>query len=361
MADALVERGESALALRAKNFAASFVFASCGFLVYRFSPHSAGLRQVWNGDLRITGYDVLAAGYATYVLLLLLFYFLQDAPREAKSVLALRGFRALICSPKAVYRSGLPEAERQGVLTMLLKVFFAPLMVLSLFDFTNNMVRNGTYLATHTDLLWTDSLGVFNTHGFWFLFQLILFLDVFFFTIGYLVEHPVLKNEIRSVDPTWLGWAVTVICYPPFNSVTAYLLGGNVVEFPQFEDPVAHVAVNVTLLALMAVYASASVALNLKGSNLTHRGIIAHGPYRFVRHPAYACKNLAWWLGTIPAITVAWQRSSWEGMLVVGSAAAWSAVYILRALTEEDHLRRVDREYDAYCEKVPYRFIPGVY
>ena len=37
-----------------------------------------------------------------------------------------------------------------------------------------------------------------------------------------------------------------------------------------------------------------------------------------------------------------------------------TAVYVLRALTEEDHLRRVDGEYDAYCRKVRYRFVPGI-
>ena len=39
----------------------------------------------------------------------------------------------------------------------------------------------------------------------------------------------------------------------------------------------------------------------------------------------------------------------------------WSTLYVLRALTEEDHLRSVDSEYAAYAEKVRYRFIPGVY
>jgi protein-S-isoprenylcysteine O-methyltransferase Ste14 len=39
----------------------------------------------------------------------------------------------------------------------------------------------------------------------------------------------------------------------------------------------------------------------------------------------------------------------------------WTLIYVLRALTEEDHLRSVDGEYAAYAAKVRYRFIPGVY
>ena len=38
----------------------------------------------------------------------------------------------------------------------------------------------------------------------------------------------------------------------------------------------------------------------------------------------------------------------------------WSMIYLLRALTEEDHLRRVDGDYAAYASRVRWRFIPGV-
>jgi protein-S-isoprenylcysteine O-methyltransferase Ste14 len=222
-------------------------------------------------------------------------------------------------------------------------------------------VNNTGYLLNHADSITTHFLEVFNAAGFWFLFQVIVFVDVLFFTVGYLIEHPRLNNQIRSVDPTWLGWAVALACYPPMNDVTASILGWNSEEFPQFESPSVHLALNFLLLGLMAIYASASVALNFKASNLTHRGIISHGPYRYVRHPAYVCKNLAWWIGTIPALLIAWQQSAWTTLMIVGSMAAWTGIYALRALTEEDHLRSVNDEYDAYCRKVRYRFIPGVY
>jgi len=35
-------------------------------------------------------------------------------------------------------------------------------------------------------------------------------------------------------------------------------------------------------------------------------------------------------------------------------------IYTVRALTEERHLMK-DPEYRAYCKKVKYRFIPGVF
>jgi protein-S-isoprenylcysteine O-methyltransferase Ste14 len=348
-------------AQRARNFGASFLFLTTAFLVYRFSPHVAALRSVQNDAIQLAAADILTGGYVLYGLILLVFYFTERAPGEAKSVAALRALATWTRSPARAFREDLPYRDRLGLLTMLLKCFYAPLMVMFLFEHTTNLLANGTFIFRHLDALKANFLAVFNSHGYWFLLQLILFLDVAFFTIGYLVEHPRLKNEIRSVDPTWLGWAVTLACYPPFNNFVSQMLGWSVAEFPQFTDPMVHVAANSLLLLLMAIYTSASVALNLKGSNLTHRGIISHGPYRFVRHPAYACKNLAWWIGVAPAVMAAWPVSVPGALTIAGSAFAWSAIYVLRALTEEDHLRKVDGEYDAYCRKVPYRFIPGVY
>jgi protein-S-isoprenylcysteine O-methyltransferase Ste14 len=203
-------------------------------------------------------------------------------------------------------------------------------------------------------------MAVFNSHGFWFLLQSIIFLDVFFFTIGYLIELPRLRNEIRSVDPTWLGWTVALLCYPPFNQITAALVGWQSSDFPRFDEPAVHLALNILLLALMAIYSSASVALNFKASNLTHRGIVAWGPYALVRHPAYVCKNIAWWIAAIPTLHTALQTSLWTATLAAASVAGWSTIYVLRALTEEDHLRRVDGEYDQYCARVRYRFIPRI-
>jgi protein-S-isoprenylcysteine O-methyltransferase Ste14 len=361
MADAGIA-GNRALAQRAKNFAASMLFLTVSFLVYRYSPHSAGLRLIWNESIGISGTEVLTIGCISYSVLLLLFYFLERTPRQSKSVAAVWALRSLLMSPARTLREGLPYNDRLGLLTVLLKGFFAPLMVLFLFDQTRNLLANGAYLLSHAPEIRTSFLAVFNSHGFWFLFQLVLFLDVVFFTVGYLVEHPALKNEIRSVDPTWLGWAVALACYPPFNGVVTKVLGWTSADFPQLDNLTAHFAASAAVLLLMGIYTSASVALNLKASNLTHRGIISHGPYRFVRHPAYVCKNLAWWIGTVPAILAAWEhRSAWDGLVVAGSSLAWTAVYVLRALTEEDHLRKVNGEYEAYSQKVRYRFVPGVF
>jgi len=210
------------------------------------------------------------------------------------------------------------------------------------------------------DLQGLDFLEVFNRHGFWLTIQIILVVDLGLFTIGYLVEMPRLKNEIRSVDPTLLGWAAALLCYPPFNALTGRILGSNVSDFPRFDDPTAHLSLNLLLLALMAAYASASVFLGLKASNLTHRGIVSRGPYALVRHPAYVCKNMAWWIGSAPLVSLAFSQSMVSGLGALAGVVGWTLLYVMRALTEEDHLRSVDGDYAAYAARVRYRFVPGV-
>jgi protein-S-isoprenylcysteine O-methyltransferase Ste14 len=347
---------------RLANFGASFALILTTYLIYDLLPYyqTYTSEELHILSLHFVNRDVLQFVYVSYSILLLIYYLIEKSPQISKSIYCLRAIKRIITAPLDVYRGGLPAQERLSLLTILLKAFFAPLMVAWLTPHMVHMIDNGIYLATHLELLQNDFLAVFNYRGFWFLLQVILSLDVFFFTIGYLIELPGLKNQIRSVDPTLFGWAVALACYPPFNGLTSKILAWEPVDFPQFDTPAVHIMVNFLLLGLMAIYTSASVALNFKASNLTHRGIIATGPYRFIRHPAYACKNLAWWTGSIPALIAGIQTSLWSTVLVLSSVGGWTLIYTLRALTEEDHLRKIDEEYDRYCEKVKYRFIPGV-
>src|SRR3546814_14686759 len=64
--------------------------------------------------------------------------------------------------------------------------------------------------------------------------------------------------------------------------------------------PLLMALTGIVLVLLTAVYAWATVAFGLRFSNLTHRGILTHGPYAWTKHPAYVSKNLFWWLATLP-------------------------------------------------------------
>jgi hypothetical protein len=348
--------------LRIKNAAASAGVVTLACAAYALSPfnHTDLERLYGPPDIAFTGYQFLAGAAGAYVLALVVYFLTLRDGRESKS---LRFFRVLARCAKAPVESlrrGLAPDDRLAVLSTLLKSFFGPMMAMFLMAHCMGAWGNGQAIL-ELGITQNGLRPLFDRVGYWFLMQVILFVDVLLFTVGYLVESRRLGNEIRSVDPTILGWAAALLCYPPFNSlITSKVLGAPVSDFPQFDDPTMHLALNLLLLALLAGYASASVALGLKASNLTHRGIVARGPYAVVRHPAYVFKNMAWWIGSAPLVTAEFAKSPVKGLLVVASVLAWTMLYMLRALTEEDHLRKVDGDYAAYAAKVRYRFIPGL-
>jgi protein-S-isoprenylcysteine O-methyltransferase Ste14 len=155
---------------------------------------------------------------------------------------------------------------------------------------------------------------------------------------------------VKSVEPTLLGWAAALACYPPFNGLL-----NNYVQWYTSDDPVFRhagvtCAAKCAVLVCFFVYLWGAISLGTKCSNLTNRGIVTTGAFSWVRHPAYAAKNLAWWIALLPRFSGA----------AVLSMAFWSLLYFLRAITEERHLRN-DPDYVAYCQQVRYRFIPGVW
>lgn len=347
--------------LRLQNLAASTLVVAVACVAYGLAPYGrTQLAASFSlGSWHFAGRDFLIAAAVLYVLALALYLLRQAVPVESKSLRFWRMLPRVARAARGLRRPGFSRDDQVAVLATLLKMFYGPLMAMSLLGYGVGVAAHGQGLLAE---LGTGEAfrTMFDRHGFWFLMRLILIVDVLCFTLGYLVELPRLDNRIRSVDPTWLGWTAALLCYPPLNQVTGAILGSQVSDFPQFNDPTLHLALNLLLLALMAGYASASLALGFKASNLTHRGIVSRGPYALVRHPAYLFKNLAWWIGAIPMVSAAFALSVFDGVQALASVIGWSMLYVLRALTEEDHLRSVDGDYAAYAARVRYRFIPGV-
>jgi len=346
--------------VRLHAFLASTALVVLACLAYRWAPFEFHRKQFGElygvAGIRFTGAQFMFWAAAAYIAALAAYYARMSDGAPGKALIAWRWLLRAAREPARLRRERLAPEDRLALLCCLLKAFFAPMMVMSMMIFCVGALANGVALASGTE----PGAGWLRGRSFWLLLHLILFVDVLVFTFGYLVELPRLDNRIRSVDPSLLGWAAALVCYPPFNSVTAYVYGSTASDFPQFDDPTAHALLNALLLAMMALYAWASVALGWKGSNLTHRGIVDSGPYRFVRHPAYICKNTAWWIGSLPLFAKAFEQSWVAGGAALLTMASWSAIYLLRALTEEDHLRRVDGDYAAYAARVRWRFVPGI-
>jgi protein-S-isoprenylcysteine O-methyltransferase Ste14 len=185
------------------------------------------------------------------------------------------------------------------------------------------------------------------------LFELLFVIDVQIGTVGYLLTLRPLDAHIRSGNPFLAGWLAALICYPPF--VYAFMGEGGVIQYEYqtagwgvwFEGHPLLLWVWAAWLAfLTAVYAWATVAFGIRFSNLTYRGVLTHGPYRFTRHPAYLSKNLFWWCSAMPfLVTTGSLAEAIRNTVFLGLV---SGIYYWRARTEEAHLLAEDAKYRDY-------------
>lgn len=261
-------------------------------------------------------------------------------------------------SPEAL---GIGRHDKIIATGLMVKLFFVPLMTIFFVDQFTHFVSNWDYLARHLAQVYSNGLQRF-AHDFYNIsFTFLLTLDVGLAWAGYTLSSRWIKNTYVSVEPTFLGWFVALVCYPPFSDLLGtYFTVPSEKAFLMLPSHTLVLLFAVMSIASYVVYVSATAVFGLRFSNLTHRGIIDYGPYRFVRHPAYAAKNFAWWCVMMPAVI--YQAHNQQKALILLELlglATMTFLYYWRALTEERHLSQ-DPVYRDYCQRVRYRFIPGV-
>lgn len=237
----------------------------------------------------------------------------------------------------------------QHLLGWLIKGFFLPLMF--------------TYMCNDLARLLAYDFGQLTAFKNWFdfLYDQLYFIDVGLVAMGYLMSFRITDTHFRSAEPTMLGWAVALFCYEPFWSLfgrqylsyeTGYAWGAWL-----WDAPVIYGIWGTLILFLTAIYVWATVIFGARFSNLTNRGIITNGPYRWTKHPAYVAKNLSWWLLAVPFMAQGSAAEALRHCLLLG---ALNFIYVLRAWTEERHLSR-DPDYVAYAlwmeERSLFRFV----
>ncbi|WP_180172749.1 isoprenylcysteine carboxylmethyltransferase family protein [Acinetobacter sp. YH01025] len=179
-----------------------------------------------------------------------------------------------------------------------------------------------------------------------FLFYFGVCCDVIIALGGYVFSSKILGTETVSVDETWQGWLVCLICYPPLLSIYRFFSEqtDNYIwtNWLQPNDFLYWVWAFLICLS-WTLYWLSTLSFGFKFSNLSWRGLINTGLYKYMRHPAYFFKNLYWWLHTVPFFGVI-------GLDIVRNFLALSfisLIYYLRAKTEEKHLLKF-KEYQDY-------------
>ena len=225
----------------------------------------------------------------------------------------------------------------QHLLGWLIKGFFLPLMF--------------TYLCNDLAKFLAFDFATLTGFKFWFdfLHDSLYFIDVGLVSMGYLMSLRITDTHFRSAEPTMLGWTVALVCYEPFWSLIGrqYLAYGTDLKWGAWlwGTPVLYGIWGSVILLLTAVYVWATVAFGARFSNLTHRGIITNGPYRFTKHPAYVAKNITWWMISIPFMAQGTPDVALRHCLLL---LGLNLIYVLRAKTEEWHLSR-DPDYVDYA------------
>jgi len=253
--------------------------------------------------------------------------------------------------------------DKKTALGFLIKIFFAPMMTLFFLNQFPSLVRNFGYIIDH--LPGKVASGQYTHQDFNKDFynigkSFLLSIDVALAWCGYVFTSRWLDNRTQSAEPTLLGWSVCLLSYPPFQLLGLYFAYPAESAIFQYDNPWAISLFVVLAILSYFIYMCATLYFGVRFSNLTHRGVIRKGPFAIVRHPAYASKNLSWWLVILPAIVMNIQNTGYlmAAVLTIGLAVqTW--VYYMRAITEERHLS-ADPVYLEYCRQVKYRFIPGV-
>lgn len=327
--------------------------------------------------------------YIEYLLIspIILFLFKPVSLWHSHTILICKYFRKIFCSAMRKNVSNTSGFERFipdkneafAISVILIKMFFGAFIINELFilsevvrtDFPWTAVCVKNIIILNKDLFQSPVFfNIAREELYKFGINILLLVDLFCFSFGYLTESDLLNNKIKSVDLTPAGIFFCLACYPPFNDVTGAFLGGyipstiNVYDNP---DGVFSWILKSIYFIFVFIYVAASVALFTKAGNLTNRGIVDKWPYSVVRHPAYVCKILFWSVPIVPMIFVNFRDVNFSlfeyiiGLVfVLLNIFATTIIYYFRAITEERHLLK-DPDYVQYCKKVKYRFIPYIW
>lgn len=301
-------------------YASSALVYAGGIFLYITIPY-------YRSFLRPETKVVLLLSLALYLLIAPFYYYFYSTEHSVN-----KPYTALLTLKKSVLRrnTALLLDEKTALLFLLVKFFFIPVML-------NFFFINFGALARPTQLLA-------------YAISLIFVIDTLIFVFGYFFEFSFLHNVVKSVEPTFFGWFVALICYPPFNNIAGRYIPSGASEFITVTNPILSFLMQSIVVILLSIYLAGSIALGAKASNLTNRGIVSRFPYSVIRHPAYTAKCLVWWISILPFINTKF----FFGMIF------WTMIYLFRALTEERHLL-ADPHYQSYCQKVKYRFIPYIF
>jgi isoprenylcysteine carboxyl methyltransferase (ICMT) family protein YpbQ len=227
------------------------------------------------------------------------------------------------------------KSLRGYALGWVIKGFYLPLM-------TSHLVSSLYSFGTREDMWPMVALVAYVS-------SLVLCTDLAFVVIGYAFTTRLLDSHIRSVNPFLYGWVACLVLYKPFWPVVRRVYGYN--DGSYWNDWFAGTPVLLVIWGTLIILAKlgwgwSNIMFGFRFSNLTHRGIITNGPYRWTKHPSYVSKNISWWLLSVPFLS----SSGWvDAVAHCIALLGVNVLYGVRAISEEMHLSE-EPTYVAYAE-----------
>lgn len=252
--------------------------------------------------------------------------------------LPLRIGRALLLGDWAELRGAAAPARLWFLKAFFVPLYGASLLALLALALSNDLQGPLAWLALAVTLAYT--------------------IDLAFGLSGYIFASNALVPTIRSTQPRLSGWIVCLLCYGPvFGHWSDFeRVVHQEINWPASLTPDASViAAGIVMIVLLALYVSATVVFGLRFSNLSNRGVISSGPYRYMKHPAYFAHAANAWLITFVFLPAAGVELTTSQMLV---PVAFTLLYRCRAVTEEMHMRE-DEQYVAYSDWIARHGLVG--
>ena len=240
---------------------------------------------------------------------------------------------------------------QEGAASWLVKGFFLPLNFCELSNLIERLRASDTVVLAAS---WPLFVQLVTT----FIYASLLAAII----PGYLFGSRLFGNQVRRTELSWFGWAVTLSCYNPL----ADGVFGHWVNYHAIQPRPSWATPWVTLSGGTGVIAWALGSLIIvfemfhwwgesifghRASNLTNRGIITNGPYRFCKHPVYVAKCLGWFVVWLPPFAGASILQDirltilWLGVCGIYATRAWieerllssDPVYVDYALWLDQH------------------------
>jgi hypothetical protein len=225
-----------------------------------------------------------------------------------------------------------PKRDYQGVtqycLSWLMKGYFLPFMFTMIIAAINILSKmNFTLLFTNISF------------SYFAIFVILVGIDSLIATTGYLLTLKMFDSHIRSSDSTLFGWVICLLCYAPFYGVIVSLYFPKVdyYHYPVWtNNQVLQWIWGVCTLLTYGLYVFSTINFGIRFANLTNRGIITNGLYRFFKHPSYTFKIVFFWTSVVPISYVTYSTN--EFIKTLFYLTGISLIYYYRAVSEERHL-----------------------